>query len=53
MDTSNHDAGFYWVKFRPGGRWEPLEFDGESWLSAEPDGSDLYIIGPRIPEPVH
>lgn len=46
-------AGFYWVKYSPDGRWEPAEFDGESWLIGDGTGVDLYVIGPHIREPVH
>lgn len=50
---SDYRSGFYWAKFRPGGRWEPVEFDGIAWMSEESDGSDIYLLGPRIMEPVH
>jgi hypothetical protein len=45
------EAGFYWVKYRPGGRWEPAEYDGEAWMVGDGSGRDLYMIGPRIREP--
>lgn len=55
MDTKKtiYTEGFYWVKFSPIGRWEPVEFDGIAWLTEELDGSDIYLIGPRICEPLH
>lgn len=46
-------AWFYWVKYSPDGRWEPAEFDGVTWLIGDGTGVDLYVIGPRIREPVH
>ena len=49
----NPNAGFYWVKCRPGGRWEVAEFDGVAWLSGPEDGGENYITGPRIFEPKH
>lgn len=45
--------GFYWVKFRPNGRWDHIEFDGVAWMSEQLEGSDLYLIGPKIQEPLH
>jgi hypothetical protein len=45
--------GFYWVKCRPGGRWEPAEFDGIIWHIGDGSGYDLYVVGPRIQEPWH
>jgi len=54
MSAINIDkAGFYWVKPRADARWEPAEFDGESWLIGDGSGKDLYQIGSRIWEPVH
>tara|TARA_R110002072_G_scaffold284396_5_gene448690 strand:+ start:20828 stop:21112 length:285 start_codon:yes stop_codon:yes gene_type:complete len=47
------DEGFYWVKYRPGSRWEPAEFDGVIWLIGDGSGYDLYVVGPRIQEPCH
>lgn len=47
------NEGFYWVKCRPGGRWEVAEFDGVAWLSGPEDGGENYITGPRIHEPKH
>jgi hypothetical protein len=47
------DAGFYWVKSKLGARWEPAEHDGVAWLIGDGTGSDLYLIGPRIREPLH
>ena len=41
--------GFYWIKHKPGGRWEVAEYDGVSWNIEDP----IYIIGPRIAEPTH
>lgn len=45
--------GFYWVKYRPGSRWEPAEFDGFLWNIGDGSGYDLYILGSRIFEPSH
>lgn len=53
MRTLKVRKGFYWVKYRPGSRWEPAEFDGVVWLIGDGTGSDLYLIGPRLREPVH
>ena len=47
------DAAFYWVKSKLGARWEPAEHDGVAWLIGDGTGSDLYLIGPRIREPLH
>ena len=47
-----YEAGFYWVKCRPGGRWEVAEFDGVFWMSGPADGGEIYLIGERINEPV-
>ncbi len=41
------EEGFYWVKKRSSGRWEVAEYDGVCWNIEE----DIYLIGPRIPEP--
>ena len=41
--------GFYWVKQQTNGRWEVAEFDGVTWNI----GPEIYLIGPRIPEPAH
>ncbi len=46
-------AGFYWVKCRAGGRWEVVEHDGVAWLGGAGFGEEMYLIGPRIPEPEH
>lgn len=53
MEVVIAKPGFYWVKYRPGGRWEPAEYDGWFWMIGDGTGSDLYLIGPRIMEPVH
>lgn len=47
------DAGFYWVKYRPESRWEPAEYDGWFWIIGDGTGSDLYLIGTKIIEPIH
>lgn len=47
------EPGFYWVKLRPESRWCPAEFDGIFWHVGDGTGYDLYLIGPRIREPVH
>ena len=33
MQETISKPGFYWVKFRQDGRWEPLEYDGVAWMS--------------------
>lgn len=53
MEVVTALPGFYWVKYRPGGRWEPAEYDGWFWMIGDGTGSDLYLIGPRIVEPLH
>ena len=53
MKPVTAEEGFYWVKYRPCGRWEPAEFDGVAWMLGDGTGSDLYVIGPRIREPLH
>jgi len=45
--------GFYWVKYRPGSRWVPAEFDGVLWDIGDGSGKDLYMVGSRIQEPTH
>jgi hypothetical protein len=45
--------GFYWVKYEPHSRWEPAEYDGTAWKIGDGSGDDLYLIGPKIWEPVH
>ncbi len=47
------EEGFYSVKCRPGGRWEPAELDGWFWMLGDGSGRVLNLIGPRIMEPVH
>lgn len=47
------EEGFYWVKYRPGSRWEPAEFDGVVWDIGDGSGYDLYVVASRIPEPAH
>ena len=47
------DIGFYWVKYRLESRWEPAEYDGLFWLIGDGTGSDLYLIGTRLIEPMH
>lgn len=44
-------VGFYWVKHNFNSRWEPAEFDGDTWHIGEGGGDDLFIVGPRIFEP--
>ncbi len=41
------EPGFYWVKTKAQGRWEVAEYDGVHWNTTR-----LYVIGPRIQEPV-
>lgn len=45
--------GFYWVKYRPGSRWDIAEFDGVLWDLGDGSGYDLYVVASRIPEPKH
>jgi hypothetical protein len=47
------EAGFYWVKYKPGSRWEPEEYDGWCCMIGDGTGGDLYLVGPRIMEPYH
>lgn len=47
------EEGFYWVKYRPGSRWEPAEFDGVVWDIGDGSGYDLYLVADKLKEPAH